>query len=490
MRNILRRFSLLGRHEWGIALTVFVVCLIMYGISFVGSRAPPLFGSFFAIVLCLFMVFAYTRSFFLGTLFVLVELVAGSLGHLFVLPGTVPIRMMFFVIAVAATAIRLARLPKERLAFFRLLRRPEILYLGAVVVYGVVRGLRMHPTSLVVGDANAYGFFLLLPTFFLGFPDAEKKHRAVAIVLGATSATAVLTLLLLFLFTHATPEPLLRMIYTWVRDFGLGEITRAPGGFYRVFFQAHIWNFIVYLWSAALLAYTPKRLWLWLPASLSAAVVFISFSRTFWLSAAVTMACGVALVLLRRSLRPFFLRYLFSATLISVFGLMLPFALTRSVGSAAFARAGAVAGEAAIDSRFNLLPVMTHAIREYPIRGWGFGKSLTYVTKDPRLLVYFPDGKYTTTAFEWGWLDFWLKMGIAGVIAFAFLITHTLKRLWTAICSTDSPWISFALFLSLIGISIAHTFSPWLNHPLGIGLLLFVSVWLLSEQRSGDTATL
>ena len=473
----------------GMVLAVFFATLLVFAGSFAGSRLPQ-FGLLIGVELCLLLIAVFARSFTAGTLFVLAELVAGSLGHLFVFPGGVPIRMAFFAIALVATCVRMLQSKEDRILVRKILLRPEVLCLALVVLYGVIRGLLSQPLRLVVGDANAYGFFLLLPTFLLAFKDVTARERAIPVILGATSATAFLTLILLFLFTHPTPEPMLRMLYKWVRDFGLGEITRAPGGFYRVFFQAHIWNFIVYLCSAALILRSSKQRWLWIPAVLSVSVVFISFSRTFWLSAAIAMAVGVAIVLIRRETRPVFFRYLFTAILLSVLGLGLPFALTRSVSSAAFARAGALGGEAAIDSRFNLLPVMTGAIREHPLLGWGFGKSLTYVTKDPRLLAYFPDGNYTTTAFEWGWLDFWLKMGIAGIAVFAMLVILLLIRLWKTFSDPNKSWMSLALSLSVIGVAIAHTFSPWLNHPLGIGLLLLAYSFCLRTDALGDKAAL
>jgi O-antigen ligase len=470
-----------------VAAAVFCATMLVFAGSFVGSRVPPL-GWLIAGAFCLLLVFLFTRSFSAGVLFVLAELAAGSLGHLFVFPHGVSIRMAFFVLALVATAVRLFRSEEDRFFVRKNVFRPEFLFLSVAIVYGFFRGLLSQPFGQVVGDANAYAFFLLLPTFLLAFKDISTRELAVPVLLGATSATAVLTLVLLFLFTHNTPEPILRMLYKWVRDFGLGEITRAPGGFYRVFFQAHIWNFILYVWSAALLVRAPKQRWLWIPAMLSAAVVFVSFSRTFWLSAALAMAVGVLVVFCLRTTRRLFFRYVLSALLVSAFGLALPFALTRSVSSAAIARAGAVGGEAAIDSRFNLLPVMIGAIREHPVLGSGFGKSLTYVTKDPRLLAYFPDGNYTTTAFEWGWLDFWLKMGIAGIIAFAVLVFTVLKKLWQTLAAAETSWLAFAFFLSVIGVSLAHAFSPWLNHPLGIGLLLLVSGWSATSETLRKTA--
>jgi len=366
--------------------------------------------------------------------------------------------------------------------------------IAVLIGWGVARGWWINGLVKMVSDANAYLYFAMLPAFMLAFRKRHDRARLIQTILGATTATAALTLLVFFLFTHATPEPILRAVYKWVRDYGLGEITRAPGGFYRVFFQAHIWNFIVCLMAPALIVrnWKGRRAWtLWLAGALSVAVLFVCFSRTLWLSAAIAGVVGLVLVSVLKTLRTHWWKYLTALAVICAIGLAWPFLLSRTVGGAALARAGSFGGEAAVDSRMNLLKVMWPAILEHPYLGSGFGKELTYVTRDPRLLAYFPDGNYTTSAFEWGWLDFWLKLGFLAPLAFLLLVV-TIGRLAKdrlMAATDDGRSLALALLLALVGISIAHVASPWLNHPLGIGfLLLGYSILNASEPQDG-TAT-
>ncbi|TAL19689.1 hypothetical protein EPN90_02780 [Patescibacteria group bacterium] len=471
--------------SWRTASLALFGTLVVYLISFLGSR-NTLAEIIWLSAILIITAFGRWRSLIFVTSLVVVELVAGSLGRLFAFPSGLSLREGLFAIALLATLLRLWRNPDE-LAYLRqhILKWP-FLFLAAVIIWGILRGLTLHPFRLVIADANAYGYFLLLPAFLLAYREEKNRELLFSTILGATTAAALLTLFELYIFTHGWNEPFLGAQYKWVRDFGLGEITRAPGGFYRVFFQAHFWNFIVFIWSPALIvshlgnirANDSKVWWLFVPAALSAAALFVSFSRTFWLAAGLAALLGLAIVIARSDLRGAAFRYLGALIFISILGVAVPFAITRSVGGAAFSRAGALAGEAAADSRMNLLAVMAPVIREHPILGWGFGKELTYITKDPRLLAYFPDGRYTTYAFEWGWLDFWLKMGLGGMIAFLALVLTLLRGLWRGIAVADDRWLSLALFLSLVGVSVAHLFSPWLNHPLGIGLvLLIVALW-------------
>ncbi len=445
----------------------------------------------------------YRRSFALGTAVVLVELAAGSLGRSFVLPwGGLSVRMVLFAVALAATAWELRR-PDLRRHLTPVLRHPATLLLAAAVAWGATWGLTQRPFGRVFSDLNAYLYLLLLPTYVLALRNAKDRAMLLSAVLGAVAAGAVQTLLLFFLYTHATPEPVLRASYVWIRDFGFGEITRAPGGFYRVFFQAHLWTFAVFLMAPALYVAArterdraapgdptlPNRLIIEVSGILAAAVVFVSFSRTFWLAAAVAAALGALTVAAWHVTRPKLGAYLLALLVFAALGIGLPFLLSRSVSGAAFSRVGAVAGEPAADSRMNLLRVMWPAIREQPLLGHGFGKELTYVTRDPRLLAYFPDGNYTTSAFEWGWLDFWLKMGLVGPIAFAFFLCVVLWRSWQAAkTDPDGPWLHIGLGLAVLGTAGAHLLSPWLNHPLGIGVLL-LAYGISGTVRPGTSAS-
>ena len=63
-------------------------------------------------------------------------------------------------------------------------------------------------------------------------------------------------------------------------------------------------------------------------------------------------------------------------------------------------RAFSFAGEAAANSRWNLLPILNAAGMEHPLLGSGLGRTVTYITEDPRLLVDNPTGEYTTFAFD------------------------------------------------------------------------------------------
>ncbi len=465
----------------------FAATLIAFAASFASWSAPWL-GTLGFVALVGGSACAYRRSFRLGTAIVLVELVAGSVGHAFTLHAgpEIPVRMGLFVVAFAATALRLIRSRDDRGYCLRWGMPWASGLLALAVVWGIVRGILAHPLAAVVEDANAYAFFALLPTMLLALREREDRDRLLAAIFGAATANAILVLLVLVLFTQPVPEGVTWLVNKWIRDFRFGEITGSPGGFARVFLQSAFWNAVVALWCLPLLARAGKDRhgrWLWAVGGLTAAVVFVSFSRTFWVAVIIAVIAGA--VVTARQAHPIRAigSYARVAIILAVVGIGVALALTRSVGTAAVSRAGSFASGAAVDSRKNLLAAMLPAIGERPSLGSGFGTALTYRTEDPRLLAYFPDGNYTTTAFEWGWLDLWLKTGILGPLAFAVFLGALLVHAWNL--GRDEP-LAVALVAGLVFVAVAHLFSPWLNHPLGIGLLL-VTLGLLAGLKEKKT---
>jgi O-antigen ligase len=133
-------------------------------------------------------------------------------------------------------------------------------------------------------------------------------------------------------------------------------------------------------------------------------------------------------------------------------------------------------GEAAAKSRWQLLPPLLTEIKKHWLLGAGFGSTITYRSFDPRVLASSPTGLYTTSAFEWGWLDTWLKLGLVGLLIYLALIYKILKRGWWRLkVERRAPYLSLGLNFTLIALVIINFFTPYLNHPLGLGWLMLVA---------------
>jgi len=137
--------------------------------------------------------------------------------------------------------------------------------------------------------------------------------------------------------------------------------------------------------------------------------------------------------------------------------------------------------EAALSSRWSLLPVLSREVVKEPFLGQGFGATVTYISSDPRILANNPSGQYTTAALEWGYLDIALKIGILGLLAYLLLLT---KIIYQGIASNQSKhrYLDLGLSMGVFFLAVTHIFTPYLNHPLGIGFLI-VSSCLISLDR-------
>jgi len=133
----------------------------------------------------------------------------------------------------------------------------------------------------------------------------------------------------------------------------------------------------------------------------------------------------------------------------------------------------------AISSRWNLLPVMTKAIQGHWFLGYGFGKRLEYQSNDPRITQNDVSGRYVTYIFEWGWLSFWLKFGLMGLLIFIYWLGGIFWQLKNVKYSVG---LKIGLIFSGLFLAIVHFFTPYLNHPLGFGWLLLIQGLIIIDN--------
>jgi len=142
---------------------------------------------------------------------------------------------------------------------------------------------------------------------------------------------------------------------------------------------------------------------------------------------------------------------------------------------ASLSQRGIDTAEPAANSRLQLLAPLWQAIKEQPIVGYGFGKKLTYYSVDPRIKnEQNPEGLHTTYAFEWGWLDQWLKSGIFFIVLMWSWIILIYNRGYRVLAGR--PEILLPILATLTSLVVIHIFTPFLNHPLGLGLLMLITI--------------
>lgn len=425
----------------------------------------------------------------------LAELIIGSKGYLFYfdLGGRqISIRIAFWAILMLFWILNFGKrffadkqktlAPFQKFSFLK-----KYFFLAAFVVLGVGIALVKHNAfSNWFFDLNAWIYFLILLPWidYLGQAENRKKiwDNIFAISAAAISWLALKSLAMLFIFTHFSFEAVYSL-YRWIRTTGVGEVTLMPNGFYRVFFQSQI--YLLFSWFFAFFIFhqaTEKRTKLLSAFALivSAAVIILSFSRSFWVG---MLGGGLMAVIISFVYSPW-RKWLKSWVLIVIFT-VLGFALVMGIAkfpypqptkdfsaSSLASRAEINPNEAATASRWALLPELGKKIKSEPILGSGFGATVTYQASDPRVLEVNASGTYTTYAFEWGWLDLWLKLGFFGVLVYLYLLIIIIK----ANLKLKSP-VGYAFTSALIALMALNIFTPYLNHPLGIMFIILASLY-------------
>jgi hypothetical protein len=428
------------------------------------------------------------------------EIFTGGHGHLFDLSSLglpISLRMAIFGGVMLAWFFLFIR---GKLVYTFLSRRdtPWIFFAIAITI-GAVNGFLTNDLGNAFDDFNSYlTIFYLLPMITMVWKPEEKRLMILVLTVSAVWV-AFSSLFFVFAFTHL-PGKFLAELYTFIRDARLAEVTllSVPGSvnslfptgtwYFRIFEQS---QFVVLAFELLFMAATfmiyrfkeEKIVWqVWAIHAVMFAVILASFSRSFWLGG---VAGGAVLfmsflldkihlnILVKRSI--FASIALLAGILILWFLIIAPLPIRPDFKNSPFYKGENGGREVAVSSRWNLLPPMMAEISKSPIIGSGFGEEVTFVTDDPRIRAVNPSGEYTTYRFEWGYQDLWLKMGIFGLVAvFWYLlgvINATILRLRLG---DDHRWVAAGCEAGILALIIVHIFSPYLNHPIGLGFMIFV----------------
>jgi glycosyltransferase involved in cell wall biosynthesis len=467
---------------WPGLLAVFVVSALGF--------AWPSLGTGISIVVVAVAAYAASRRLLYGASFMLLELIIGSLSGRtlsFQFPGyDLPLRIALFA---AVGLIWIIRLMQRRV------RCPENslllgvgLLLGAVgwgIANGFLRGLALRQ---VFFDANAYLALPMILIFASAVETEEDQAVLKRLLRQGAIAISVLTVAAFYFFSHRFPNQAGVFAYKWLRDSRIAEITALGGGWYRVFVQSQLFCLLALLWAAIGGHLSGMKKWSWLVWVVCA--LLISGSRSYALGIIAAAIAFAAVYLsgsaqLKEKLRDRML-YARAGYFIALAVVMFAFALRMNVPPNRSQQSfqdmllsrSVSERDAATASRWALLEELNVKIGESPILGSGFGASVTYESSDPRIIST-TGGTYTTSAFEWGYHDILVKMGLLGLLAYGYLLYVILRSILKAE-EKERAWLLPA-FLALLAVNVV---SPYLNHPLGIGYLALLVA--LAERKSNE----
>ena len=420
------------------------------------------------------------------------ELVIGSMGSLLQVGGWpgLSIRICLFAAFFIGWGGNLLA-TKRLTALTRLIRpRSEWMFVAIMVAYGCIRGFLLKNVFLIA-DVNAWVFLaLLLPVLDLAERDGLRlRSDVLPAIIAGICWLGIETLGLEYLFSHGFAG-IASNAYLWVRRTGVGEVTLVTVNAFRIFLQSHIYAMVGLLGMAGwLLASKSSRRLNDFFLILCLTSLGISLSRSIWIGTFVGM---VALcVMLRKSFSvAFAARFIADgivalALIFVVIAFPIPHVDYASLKDLFGSRVST--SDAAAQSRWSLFPVVAAKIRQAPLLGHGFGATITYASKDPRIVAQGKGGMITEYAFEWGWLEHWVKMGVFGVLAMGYLLWRLIRRL---LASSEPDWIRFAGVSIVLGLAVTHFLTPYLNHPLGFGILLIIEGVISTSSRRDTTVRL
>ncbi len=335
---------------------------------------------------------------------------------------------------------------------------------------GILQGyLRGHNPADIFFDANGYLYLLMFLPAITYINTREKLLWLSKTFFASTCILAFFSLGLFIIFAKSQSAGFLEILYKWIRDFRLGEITPLKNGIYRIFLQSQIFLLpaIILVFARDLRRKISRLSFVCCGAAISSAI-YISLSRSLWTGFAAGMIIFAALAIyLKIDKKVLLKRWLEAASVVAVGILLVGFFIPKDTS---FLLERFQTGESAADTRMAELAPLWQAIKTSPILGYGFGKTLTFTSFDPRV-----GGQlYTTYAFEWGYLDMVLKFGILGLAAYLYFIWMIARKLFEGL--KKEQFYNLWILSSLAALLAVHIFTPYLNHPLGIGILILGGV--------------
>lgn len=452
-----------------------IIFLLLEIFSWLSFNFVPLAGMVLVLLTLLTVYFILKKPIY--ALYIPVaELFWGSMGHSFDY-GIFSLRLIIFLVIIFVFFIKnVFILPKVD---FKNKIFGIWLFILFFVLVAIANGfLAGNGLSDIFKDSNAYFYLLYLPIWWQVYEQKYLKN-IVLILLSAAIVTTLKTIWLFHIFSQNYSLIDLGLVYKWVRDTRTGEITPLGGDLYRIFMQSQIyilvaWFILFYKQIKENKIYTNFAV-----LTLFSTALFLSMSRSYWLG--VLIGAFILLVFLYKHINiklglNFFYILLASFLLIQILFNIPNYNKILGLDNQRFDTSGA-----AVSSRQQLLQPMWQEIKKKPIMGYGFGKKITYNSSDPRIKNEDnPTGIYTTFSFEWGWLEQYLKLGVFFVFSFVIWLIMLYNKLYRL--AKDNKSIYYVLGAILASFALMHVFSPYFNHPLGLGIMMLISIILYKNE--------
>ncbi|MBU1167894.1 O-antigen ligase family protein [Patescibacteria group bacterium] len=507
--------------DLNIILKLVVVAFILYGLSFLGYLLPVLNSVLFWIFLLVAAYFTYKKTEY-GLLALFFELAIGVKGYLFsfdLLGFVVSLRLALFATVFLIWFYKLLK-NKEEVRFAKARSFPLYALFTVVLMLGMIVGLTYgNDVKNLFFDVNGY-FYLALafPLLHVFYERKSLKKLLLVFVAGGVAISAFSIFVALeFTILHQDSRPdlagsisseltldegdedeikdkishsvtakdeltgpftLVRrfenekpLIYRWTQDVGVAEIAYLAGPFFRVFSPGQIYSLAVFLVLVFLIlkkSVTKKnnfldllpnlpRSYLYGLAGLTLLTVILGFSRSLWLGLLAAFVFLLFSLPFKKSMKIVFCSFVSLIILVIVMKLIVPSAF-ELVENRVYSIVDP-STESSGSNRVNMLPPIFAKVSKHLVLGNGFGTTIEYESIVPEKY-----GTLRVFAFEWAYLDTILEVGIFGLVVYLFF----LLKIFNNLSKKGIVYFQAVLFALLI----VNLTTPYLNHPLGIGLVL------------------
>ncbi len=461
-------------------LNFLLIFLILEILSWISFNFVPLAGIVLVLISLLTIYFVIKKPIY--SLYIpIAELFWGSMGHSFDY-NIFSLRLLIFILIFFVWLIRSIVSPNK----FEFKNKLFLLWAIVLILVfaAIINGFySRHTINNIFIDANAYFYLLYLPIWWQVYRKKYLKN-IVTILLSAAIVTSFKAFWLFHIFSQNYSFIDLDLVYKWVRDTRTGEITPLGGGLYRIFMQSQIYVLVAWLFLFYRQIKENKFYANFAILILFSTTLLLSMSRSYWLGILVGAVISLFFSYKRISIK---LGLGFLYVLLGSFMLIqLLFNLPNYNNILGINTQRLDSSGAAVSSRQQLLGPMLEKIKNKPILGYGFAKEITYNSSDPRIKNESnPTGIHTTFSFEWGWLEQYLKLGIFFVITFVIWLIMLYNKLYRLY--NDKKYLYYVLTAILSSFIVIHIFSPYLNHPLGLGMIILISIILYKNEESADS---
>lgn len=419
--------------------------------------------------------------------------------------GPVSIRMVLFAICFVLTLPNVFRKHKE------LLRTHHVVWtvlLGVWMVIAAVIGWRNgNALNFIKADLTGFMALALLPGILATVNTRQRVARLINVLFYGALALGAITVILHFFFSFAKVSQIMA-VNRWLNDHYMGGLATMSTRMQRIYFRSHIFLQVGLLVGLQKVwCKTGKDRWLLFGAeAILAYACLITYTRGFWLGLAISAVCllvlypwqwkrylnsvGIIALLLAALFALSTLAYGKPVAAIEVVNRFNPNLFTGAIflpnndpfdstdGTEDTEPTEPDADQLAVQIRQESLRMLGKKISEKPLFGNGLGTNLDEIRDDGKV--------------EYMYYDVIMKTGLVGFVffcgAFFLPVGGMLKRRvkWLAL-KKEIPWESgemqnTTLLAAFLGVAITSYLNPFLSNPMGILLVMLLSVANQSEN--------